>query len=139
MKCFFCEVRVDKDPNVLHQNQTFFARLDDFPVSQGHLEIITRDHVATIFDLEQNELIEFQKILLEAKSALDEKFHPDGYNIGINQGTVAGQSIPHLHIHLIPRYQGDVENPRGGVRNIIPDKGDYSEEARAIGREQYLV
>ena len=60
------------------------------------------------------------------KGLLTERFHPDGFNVGTNVGTAAGQTVPHVHIHLIPRYAGDVENPRGGVRHVIPGKGDYT-------------
>ena len=70
-------------------------------------------------------MIGLQKLVLETKKLLDEKFQPDGFNVGINSGEYAGQTVFHMHIHLIPRYKNDVKNPRGGVRNVIPGKGDY--------------
>ena len=137
MNCFFCDINFNTDPNILATNESFFARLDDFPISPGHMEIIPKKHFASIFEIDQTEFQNFFQLLTSAKKILDDQFHPDGYNIGINQGIVAGQSISHLHVHLILRYAGDVENPRGGVRNILR-KGDYTNDAKKMGREHYL-
>lgn len=98
---------------------------DGFPVSPGHTLIITRRHTPTFFDLRKEELFAVSEAIQKAKGILDREFNPDGYNIGVNNGEDAGQSIPHLHVHLIPRYQGDVENPKGGVRWVIPENADY--------------
>ena len=81
--------------------------------------------MASFFDLTKDEQIDILNLADNVKSILDEKFHPDGYNVGINVGEAAGQSIFHVHMHLIPRYKGDVPNPRGGVRGVIPTKQNY--------------
>jgi diadenosine tetraphosphate (Ap4A) HIT family hydrolase len=101
------------------------AFYDGFPVSPGHVLIIPKRHVASYFDLTSQEREAMTQMMLDVKLKLDERFHPDGYNIGINVGEYAGQSIFHCHMHLIPRYKGDVVNPKGGVRGVIPDKQKY--------------
>lgn len=98
---------------------------DGFPVSPGHALIIPRRHVVSFFDLTQDERQDMFNMVDEVKRILDDRFHPDGYNIGVNIGEAAGQSIFHVHLHLIPRYSGDVPNPRGGVRGVIPHKQSY--------------
>ena len=94
-------------------------------MSPGHALIIPKRHVASYFDLTDEERKAMNAMLLEVKQKLDERFHPDGYNIGINVGEDAGQSIFHCHMHLIPRFKGDVPNPKGGVRGVIPSKQLY--------------
>ena len=106
-------------------NELAFARYDAFPVSPGHLLVIPRRHVADWFDLTDEELEAIFSLIREGKALLDAEFCPDGYNIGINCKEAAGQTIFHVHVHLIPRYAGDVENPRGGVRGVIPEKRNY--------------
>ena len=123
INCFFCD-SISKEDYFL-QNDYAVARFDDFPVNPGHLEIITKRHVKDLWETNTQERNAIFELLDEAKKIIDEKFHPDGYNIGINLGDAAGQSVMHLHVHLIPRYKGDVNNPRGGIRGIIPDKKDY--------------
>ena len=98
---------------------------DAFPVSPGHTLIIPRRHTGSFFDLSADERDDLLGLLDAAKAVIDREFRPQGYNIGINDGAAAGQTIPHLHIHLIPRYQGDRADPRGGVRWIVPEKADY--------------
>jgi len=98
---------------------------DAFPISPGHTLIIPKRHVGSFFDLSSDEREDLMSLLGTAKANVEAEFKPDGYNIGINDGPVAGQTVPHLHIHLIPRYKGDMPDPRGGVRWIIPDKADY--------------
>lgn len=98
---------------------------DGFAISPGHTLVIPRRHVASFFDLTIEERSEIFSHLDHAKADLDEERLPDGYNIGINDGAAAGQTVLHVHIHLIPRYSGDRVDPRGGVRWIIPDKADY--------------
>ncbi|MBF0244707.1 MAG: HIT family protein [Planctomycetes bacterium] len=98
---------------------------DRFPVSPGHSLIITKRHVADYFDTTDEERAEITAMLSRLKRHLDERFRPNGYNIGVNCGESAGQSMMHLHVHLIPRYQGDVRRPRGGVRGVIPSKQSY--------------
>jgi len=99
--------------------------LDGYPVSRGHTLIIPKRHVGSFFELETKEREDILSMLDEAKTRLDASYAPDGYNIGINDGPAAGQTVPHLHIHLIPRYEGDQGDPRGGVRWIFPEKADY--------------
>ncbi len=111
--------------NVFLENDLALARYDKFPVSPGHVLIITRRHVSDFFDTTPEERVALQEMLDLAKTILDREYQPDGYNIGINCGVAAGQSVMHLHIHLIPRYTGDVENPLGGVRGVIPYKRAY--------------
>ena len=101
------------------------AFYDGFPVSPGHALIIPRRHVASYFDLTRQEREAMTQMMLDVKLKLDERFHPDGYNVGINVGEYAGQSVFHCHMHLIPRYKGDVSNPKGGVRGVIPGKQLY--------------
>ena len=88
--------------------------------------VIPRRHVASFFDLTPEEISACMELINKEKKRIDEEFHPDGYNIGVNVGQAAGQSIFHVHIHIIPRYKGDVENPQGGVRHVIPKKGHYT-------------
>ena len=107
------------------ENENAFAIYDAFPVSKGHVLVIPKRVVAEIFDLNNEEYSSCFNLVKDVKKILEEKFKPDGFNIGINNGEKAGQTIFHAHIHVIPRYSGDVDNPRGGVRHVIPGKGDY--------------
>jgi len=138
MKCFFCDIKSDTDDKRILETESFFSRFDDFPISRGHAEIVPKRHVESFFTLTEPELLEMYGLIVKTKTVIQEKFKPDGYNIGINEGKAGGQTINHLHIHLIPRYVGDVDNPRGGVRNVLQGKGDYSREAEKLGREEYL-
>lgn len=121
--CFFCTSINNKDYTL--ENDLAIARFDDFPVNPGHLEIIPKRHIKDWWETTQEEKLAIFKLLEDAKKLIDEKYHPDAYNIGMNLGEDAGQSIMHLHVHLIPRYKNDVENPRGGLRGIIPNKQNY--------------
>ena len=122
-KCFFCESI--KNNSFYLENEYAVIRFDDFPVSKGHLEVISKRHIKDIFETSKEEREALYSLLHKAKEFLENKYKPDGYNIGINMGEASGQSINHLHIHLIPRYFGDVKNPRGGVRGVIPSKQNY--------------
>ena len=121
--CFFCKSISKKDFEI--ENELAIVRFDDFPVNNGHLEVIPKRHVKDWWNTTQEERIAIFNLLDEAKKIIDDKYKPDGYNIGMNLGEAAGQSVMHLHVHLIPRYKGDVENPRGGVRGVIPEKQNY--------------
>lgn len=121
--CFFCQAFENKD--YFLENELAFARFDGFPVSKGHLEVIPKRHIKDWWEATDEERMAIFKLIDEAKKIVDEKYHPDAYNIGMNLGEKAGQSIMHLHVHLIPRYDGDVQNPRGGVRGVIPEKQNY--------------
>ena len=110
---------------MLAETKLSLAFLDDFPVSKGHSLVIPKRHVASFWEMTTEEYADAFSLVRQVKALLQEKFQPDGFNVGVNCGEVAGQSVFHAHIHLIPRYARDVESPRGGVRNIIPGKGNY--------------
>ena len=109
----------------LLENEVGFVIYDGYPVSKGHCLIVPHRVYSDYFESTNDEVIGLQKLVLETKKLLDEKFQPDGFNVGINSGESGGQTVPHVHIHLIPRYKGDMENPRGGVRGVIPSKQKY--------------
>ena len=120
--CLFCT-----DPRGVSLNHELaFSARDTYAVSPGHTLVIPRRHVASFFDLTPEEINACMSLITEERKLLDKEFNPDGYNIGVNIGPTAGQSIFHVHIHVIPRYKGDVENPQGGVRHVIPRKGHYT-------------
>lgn len=121
-QCVFCHLTHIR---IVLVNQVGLVIRDAFPVSSGHTLVIPKRHVGSFFELETDEQLGLLTLLNEAKLALDAEFHPQGYNIGINDGPAAGQTVPHLHIHLIPRYEGDLPDPKGGVRWIFPDKARY--------------
>lgn len=121
--CPFCLNNLNSE--ILLENNFSYAIYDKFPVSKGHILIIPKQHNSNYFDLSLEEQKECLVLLNNAKKILDKEFKPDGYNIGININEDAGQTIWHAHIHLIPRYNGDVEEPRGGVRGVIPFKKNY--------------
>ena len=110
------------------ENTHAFAIWDNYPVSQGHALVLPFRVIASFFDLHPDEKQAMFLLLDEVKKIIHNKYEPDGYNIGINIGEAAGQTIFHVHMHLIPRYQGDIENPKGGVRGVIPNKRDYTIE-----------
>ena len=121
-KCPFCP---PKDHEVLETHALAVAIKDSFPLTCGHSLVVPRRHVASFFELTAEEKLAIVELLDRAKAALDREYAPDGYNIGINDGVAAGQTVMHLHVHLIPRYKGDTDDPRGGVRWIFPGKADY--------------
>jgi diadenosine tetraphosphate (Ap4A) HIT family hydrolase len=121
--CIFCDYL--KNQKIIMENELAFAIYDTFPVNKGHVLVMPKRHFANFFDATTEEVSAFNDLLQKVKGLLDEELKPDGYNIGINIGEAAGQTIFHLHIHLIPRYNGDVENPRGGVRKIKKPLVEY--------------
>lgn len=124
MNCCFCDDFIpNKKP--IYGNELAAAYFDEFPVNKGHTLIITKRHTETFFSTTNEEKEKMLELLDKCKNYIDEKYHPTGYNIGLNCGEDAGQSVMHVHMHLIPRYKGDVENPRGGVRGIIPNRKEY--------------
>jgi len=123
--CPFCTIPPER---VIDSGQHGLVIRDGFPISAGHTLVIPKRHSGSFFELATEERNELMVLLSEAKAELDLTLKPQAYNIGINDGAAAGQTVPHLHIHLIPRYAGDQEDPRGGVRWIIPDKADYWSE-----------
>lgn len=122
--CIFCDFQFDKT-KVVMENELAYAIYDSFPVNEGHTLIIPKRHAETFFDLTSEEVKAMYELASEMKKKLDSLYHPDGYNVGLNCGEAGGQTIMHCHMHLIPRYKGDIENPRGGVRKIIKNKVPY--------------
>jgi diadenosine tetraphosphate (Ap4A) HIT family hydrolase len=116
--CILCRSLRNSDTDILTSDGTFVALIDKFPVNPGHTLVVPRRHVSSVFDLTAAEWIDLQRTLLTLKAALDDRFHPAGYNLGINDGQAAGQTIFHFHLHVIPRYVGDVSQPQGGIRNF---------------------
>ena len=109
----------------IYESKRFFVIKDGYPVSPGHSLIICRETKETFFDLSNDEKQELVRLIETVKNLIEKEYSPDGYNIGMNCGVAAGQSVMHYHCHVIPRYIGDMENPKGGVRYCIPEKGMY--------------
>lgn len=122
--CFFCDLKGDK---YIFSNDLTFVVEDGFPLSVGHCLIIPKRHFASLFESTAEERAALWEHLEQAKQYILSKYQPDGFNIGVNDGQAAGQTVKHLHIHLIPRYFGDTDDPRGGVRWIMPAKAPYWE------------
>jgi diadenosine tetraphosphate (Ap4A) HIT family hydrolase len=122
MICPFCTLPADR---IVKSSLHGVVIRDGFPVSPGHTLVIPHRHIWSFFDMSADEKADLLGLLDAAKKSVDAEFNPSGYNIGINDGPAAGQTVPHLHIHLIPRYEGDQPDPRGGVRWVIPQKADY--------------
>ncbi len=118
----FTEIPTER---IIHKGENFFIIKDAFPVSPGHLLIISNVVRKDFFDLTETEKQELSATIALAKKIIEKEHKPDGYNIGMNCGLAAGQTVFHFHCHLIPRYTGDMENPRGGVRHCIVGKGNY--------------
>ncbi len=119
--CIFCT----PDREILCSSGHALAFADAFPVSPGHALVVPRRHVVTVFDLTEDEYADCFLLVLKVKALLVARSAPDGFNIGVNCGEAGGQSVWHAHIHVIPRFKADTPHPRGGVRNVIPRKGDY--------------
>jgi len=117
----------------IDSNEHAFAIYDKYPVNEGHVLIISKREVPTWFDASEDEQRAIMSLLGKMKLYLQEEYDPDGFNVGINNGEAAGQTIPHLHVHLIPRFDGDMEDPRGGVRHVIPEEGNYLEDRQQTG------
>lgn len=156
MGCVFCRSYLI-NKGIICETEHFFARFDEFPVVPGHAEVVSKRHVASLFDLTEQEWANLKPAISKAVGAieaadlrevyrgfiddpLDEKSvlfcrrmlrhvgidkKPEAYNIGVNEGEAAGRTVSHLHVHLIPRFHGDVEDYVGGIRNIIPGMGNY--------------
>jgi len=127
-ECIFCKKIINK--NITLENETAVSFFDGFPVSKGHTLIIPKRHEGNFFnlnDIEQQNIISLMNL---SKENLIQEFKPDGFNVGVNVGEYAGQTIQHAHLHLIPRFKGDVAEPKGGIRWIIPDKAPYWENLR---------
>ncbi|HBI05253.1 MAG TPA: HIT family protein [Paenibacillaceae bacterium] len=124
--CPFCHLSKEQ---ILLENELAFAFYDKYPVQQGHMLIIPKRHATTYFDATPEEIAAIHQLVHEGKAWLDKEFQPQGYNLGVNIGYYGGQTVMHLHIHLIPRYSGDIEDPRGGIRKAIPNLVPYPPEA----------
>lgn len=120
--CPFCDI---DDARLVHADAHAFVIRDGFPISPGHTLVIPRRHMGSLFEASADERSSMLTLLDRARDRLVAELSPAGFNIGINDGPAAGQTVPHLHIHLIPRFDGDVPDPRGGVRWVIPERADY--------------
>lgn len=123
MSCLFCNYSKDE---YIVENNLAFGIFDKFPVNEGHMLIIPKRHFESFFDATEEEIVELYDLIKVGKKHLDEEFNPDGYNVGVNVGEYGGQTIMHLHIHLIPRYKGDIENPKGGIRKLKKELVPYN-------------
>ena len=117
------------DPDaIVAENDLALAFRDSYPVSTGHTLVITRRHAETWFDATKEEQLALLELVNEVKAKLDDELYPDGYNVGFNAGEAAGQTVMHIHLHVIPRFDGDIKDPRGGIRGAIPHKRIYEVE-----------
>lgn len=123
MSCLFCDYSKDE---YIVENDLAFGIFDKFPVNEGHMLIIPKRHFESFFDATEEEIVALYDLIKEGKKYLDKEFNSDGYNVGVNVGEYGGQTIMHLHIHLIPRYKGDIENPKGGVRKLKKELVPYN-------------
>ena len=119
--CPFCDLN-----SVEHSTEFFNIVHDKYPVSEGHILVISKRHVASYFDLSNDEKYELVEIIDTLQRYLSDTYTPDRFNVGFNDGKCAGQTVQHFHLHIIPRYDGDMENPQGGVRGVIPNKQKYN-------------
>jgi diadenosine tetraphosphate (Ap4A) HIT family hydrolase len=122
VKCPFCNPSADE---IVAKNDLCYARWDRYPVSKGHLLVIPFRHIPDFFLMTPEERVAVLALVTECKEVIEENFCPGGYNIGFNVGVAAGQTVMHCHCHVIPRYVGDVKEPRGGVRGVVPGKRGY--------------
>ena len=130
MDCPFC----NPDPErVFFRSHDLFCMWDGYPISEGHALVVTCRHVSSWFDATKQEQLQMLEGIKHARQEIAARYQPDAFNIGVNVGETAGQTVPHLHVHVIPRYRGDVPDPRGGVRHIIPGKGNYQSASRYAG------
>ena len=121
--CLFCDVR---KTGIVYENKLAYASYDSYPVSEHHCLIIPKRHIKDYFELSNDELVACNDLIkIVKKEIIDKDPLVKGFNLGTNIGTVSGQSILHCHFHLIPRREGDVDNPQGGVRSVIPNKQHY--------------
>jgi ATP adenylyltransferase len=121
--CPFCTTINAKD--IIIEGKYTFAILDRYPVSKGHSLVISKRHCSNYFELNEDEQRETWELISKIRQKIQQEHTPDGFNIGMNISSVAGQTVPHSHIHIIPRYKGDMQDPRGGIRHCIEGKGYY--------------
>ena len=120
--CPFCDL---PPARIVLRNEWAYTVRDAYPLAPGHTLVIPHRHVGSFFELEPHEQQAMLELASESRRSLDREFKPDGYNLGINDGAAAGQTVPHVHLHVIPRKNGDVEDPRGGIRWVLPEKARY--------------
>ena len=126
--CIFCNVRKE---DMIYENKYAFVSYDSYPVSKFHSLIIPKRHIRNYFDLDEKDLNACNQLIKKIRSKIEKDDNlVEGFNLGTNAGIVAGQTIMHCHIHLIPRRKGDVENPQGGVRGVIPLKQHYLRKSK---------
>jgi diadenosine tetraphosphate (Ap4A) HIT family hydrolase len=121
-QCQFCHLEASR---ILLENDVAAAFLDAFPVAQGHMLVVPKQHVASLFDLSEEEQAAVWRLVALVRAKLKDELKPDGFNVGVNDGPAAGQTVMRAHVHVIPRRKGDVADPRGGVRWIMPKKAQY--------------
>lgn len=124
-ECRLCEAIKSEGPEIIFRNDKFVAIADLRPVTKGHTLIVPKKHIVSFFDLKGDEPKELYLFIKNVKEILDKKYSPDAYNVGINDGEAAGRSINHLHVHVIPRYSGDISEPEGGIRHILGRNSPY--------------
>jgi len=122
MFCPFCEM---PSSQIIIENDHAKAFYDKYPVQKGHLLVVPKRHISSYFEASEEEILAIHQLLHQGKEIIEEAYHPDGYNIGVNVGVNGGQTVMHLHVHLIPRYKGDIDDPRGGIRKAIPNLVPY--------------
>ena len=123
--CLFCDIANPDRHVTVAKNELIYAGQDKNPVTKGHTHLSPIRHVESVFDLTDEEWSALHRLSKQVRDILHEKYGVHDFTIGFNEGRLAGRTIDHVHMHIIPRYQGDVEEPRGGIRHIIPEKGDY--------------
>ena len=125
--CPFCaRIRLGE---VLASTEHAVAIADAFPLSPGHALVLPRRHVAGYFELRDEEQTALWRLVSQVRTSIDREHRPDGYNLGVNVGAAAGQTVDHVHVHVIPRHAGDVDDPRGGVRWVLPSRARYWEDS----------
>lgn len=129
--CLFCKFDDGALNKIIFENRFCYVRLDNFPSTEGHVEVVPKRHLESYFGLSKLEARDTHALLLKARNYLVDEYGPDGFTIGVNDGRAAGRTIDHLHIHLIPRRFGDVADPRGGIRQVLPrwDPDAWSQSA----------
>ncbi|MFE5459033.1 HIT domain-containing protein [Nocardia sp. NPDC056564] len=119
--CLFCRHADPSVNTVVRRRGTMYARWDNFPASLGHVEIVPFRHILSFFDMNERETRDLHILAQSMRDTLTTLYRPDGFTIGVNDGSAAGRTVPHLHMHIIPRWHGDVPDPRGGIRHVFPD------------------
>jgi diadenosine tetraphosphate (Ap4A) HIT family hydrolase len=120
--CIFCNL---ERLEILAETADVVAIPDRYPVNEGHTLVVPREHVESLFELPPERIAAVWLMVSRVRSILSEKYRPEGFTIGVNDGEAAGQTVSHAHIHVIPRYSGDVIDPRGGIRQVIPERAAY--------------